>query len=77
MADETSRRHFSDLDGMRGVLALVVMLYHFGLNSMLNRLVPVGQVYWDLCVDFFFVLSGNHQGSIDKFDVDLVGLEVS
>jgi len=58
MAGAPDRRHFSDLDGMRGLLALVVMLYHFGLNSMLNRVVPVGQPYWDLCVDFFFVLSG-------------------
>ena len=28
-------------------------------------------------VGFFSVFSGNHQRSIDKFDVDLVGLEIS
>jgi hypothetical protein len=37
-------------------------------NATINVAVLVG---------FFFVLSGNHQGSIDKFDVDLVGLEFS
>ncbi len=58
MAGDPTRRHFTDLDGMRGLLALVVMLYHFGLNTVLNKIVPVGQVHWDLCVDFFFALSG-------------------
>ncbi|MEO5705583.1 MAG: acyltransferase [Alteraurantiacibacter sp.] len=58
MAADPTRRHFTDLDGMRGLLALVVMLYHFGSNTVLNRFVPVGQVHWDLCVDFFFALSG-------------------
>src|SRR4051812_11587578 len=52
--------HFTELDGIRGVLATTVMLYHFGLNTFLDC-VSGGWLQgglWDLCVDFFFVLSG-------------------
>lgn len=52
--------HFTDLDGMRGILACTVMLFHLGLNGAIARathgLVPAGA--WNLCVDFFFILSG-------------------
>ncbi|WP_457311528.1 acyltransferase family protein [Sphingomonas sp. UYAg733] len=52
--------HFHDLDGMRGVLAILVMLFHLGSDGVLksasggyfrHSLTP-------LCVDFFFILSG-------------------
>jgi exopolysaccharide production protein ExoZ len=45
---------------MRGALACTVMFYHYGLNTVLERL--TGGVLrdgaWELCVDFFFILSG-------------------
>lgn len=52
--------HFLDLDGMRGVLATTVMLYHFGLDSLIAKLTHGGvhNGAWGLCVDFFFTLSG-------------------
>lgn len=52
--------HFSDLDGMRGVLAVVVMLHHYGLNSIVNAFTQglISQGVWALSVDFFFILSG-------------------
>ena len=30
--------HFTDLDGIRGLLALTVMLNHFGLNTIIQQL---------------------------------------
>ena len=52
--------HFTDLDGMRGVLACMIMFFHLGLNGMILRithgLLPGG--LWTLSVDFFFILSG-------------------
>lgn len=55
-----NREHYTDLDGVRGLLACVVMLYHFGLNSILatatRGLLVDG--HWGLAVDFFFILSG-------------------
>jgi exopolysaccharide production protein ExoZ len=60
MARARAAGHFTDLDGMRGLLALTVMLFHLGLNGLVARLtgglVPIG--LWTLCVDFFFFLSG-------------------
>lgn len=60
---ELSRRvdgHFTELDGMRGVLSVAVMLFHFGLSPAIARasfgLLPRSN--WGLCVDFFFLLSG-------------------
>lgn len=56
----TLKKQFTDLDGMRGMLACVVMAFHFGLNGILQKLsggIIEGGV-WELCVDFFFVLSG-------------------
>lgn len=52
------RNHFGDLDGMRGLLAVVVMLYHYGLNSILGRLLGAAPYGWGAAVDVFFVLSG-------------------
>jgi peptidoglycan/LPS O-acetylase OafA/YrhL len=54
------RSRFTELDGMRGLLAVLVMLYHLGLNSQLARWTGgwLQASQWQLCVDFFFVLSG-------------------
>jgi peptidoglycan/LPS O-acetylase OafA/YrhL len=52
--------HFRELDGMRGVLAVTVMLFHFGLSTLIQR-VSFGTLPrsdWGLCVDFFFLLNG-------------------
>lgn len=50
--------HFTDLDGVRGVLAVTVMCFHFGLNSILDKITGISDANWGGCVDFFFVLSG-------------------
>ncbi|GAA0280588.1 hypothetical protein GCM10009127_22220 [Alteraurantiacibacter aestuarii] len=52
--------HYRDLDGLRGILSVTVMLYHFGLNTVLSRITGglIADAPWALCVDFFFVLSG-------------------
>jgi peptidoglycan/LPS O-acetylase OafA/YrhL len=52
--------HFTDLDGLRGLLALSVVLLHYGINSAVQRLSHghlVGFTF-QLSVDFFFILSG-------------------
>lgn len=51
---------FSDLDGVRGTLAIVVMLYHFGLDTIVERITLglVPRAPWGACVDLFFLLSG-------------------
>jgi peptidoglycan/LPS O-acetylase OafA/YrhL len=45
---------------MRGVLACAVMLFHFGLNTLIAKLTGerVHDGRWGLSVDFFFLLSG-------------------
>jgi len=54
------RIHFSELDGIRGILSLVILFFHIGLNPLVGLitmgLVPKGR--YDLAVDFFFILSG-------------------
>lgn len=52
--------HFHDLDGIRGILALTVMVDHYGLRTVLNETLPglVVRPPFPLIVDFFFVLSG-------------------
>ena len=50
--------HFYDLDGVRGILAIVVMLYHYGLDTFIGSILGINDAVWDICVDFFFVLSG-------------------
>jgi peptidoglycan/LPS O-acetylase OafA/YrhL len=54
------KEHYRELDGMRGTLACVVMLFHLGLNTVMERathgVFRIGA--WGLCVDFFFALSG-------------------
>ncbi len=48
--------HFAALDSLRGVCAVIVVIFHFPLSGILNRLAVV-QNGW-IFVDFFFVLSG-------------------
>lgn len=45
---------------MRGTLACVVMVFHFGLTTLIGRLTSgmVQNGAWGLSVDFFFILSG-------------------
>lgn len=50
--------HFAALDGMRGVLALGVVLLHLGFNSFIQRWFGWPGIAFDLAVDVFFVLSG-------------------
>lgn len=54
------KMHFSELDGIRGLLCLMVLFYHWGLNTLLERLSSgyLGGGRWELAVDFFFSLSG-------------------
>lgn len=47
---------FDVLDALRGICAIMVVLYHFSSNGYIARL-PVVQNGW-LFVDYFFVLSG-------------------
>lgn len=52
-----TKRHFDILDGLRGVAALAVVLFHFmeiAISSYTNN--PIAHTY--LAVDFFFCLSG-------------------
>lgn len=52
--------HFTELDGIRGLLSIVILLFHLGLNPLIGRLtsgwIPEGR--YELAVDFFFILSG-------------------
>jgi peptidoglycan/LPS O-acetylase OafA/YrhL len=53
-------QYFTDLDGMRGVLACTVMLYHLGLDTIVRRFTAglIERGLWGASVDFFFLLSG-------------------
>ena len=57
-ADADLPRHFAALDGMRGVLALGIVLLHLGFNSFTQRTFGWPGVALDLAVDVFFILSG-------------------
>lgn len=55
-----TQRHFRELDGIRGLLAVTVVAFHYGLGTAIARF-TAGAVTggaWQLCVDVFFVLSG-------------------
>jgi len=53
-------KHFTDLDGLRGLLALAIVLLHYGANVIVQRASGgfLPGVLFQLAVDFFFVLSG-------------------
>ena len=47
------------LDAIRGILAVIVLLYHWGLDKLVNKIVPtLGGGEWGMAVDYFFILSG-------------------
>ncbi len=47
------------MDTIRAVLSVVVLLYHWGLATLIARLIPgLTGGKWGLAVDYFFVLSG-------------------
>jgi hypothetical protein len=50
---EKNKMHFSELDGIRGLLCLIVLFYHWGLNTLLERLTSgyLGAGRWELAVD--------------------------
>ena len=52
------RRHIHELDGIRGLLAFGVVLLHFGINGMIQRLTGWPGMTLSLAVDVFFLLSG-------------------
>jgi peptidoglycan/LPS O-acetylase OafA/YrhL len=54
----SSKPHFEVLDGLRGIAAIMVLIYHiFETYSIINKTpLLVGHAY--LAVDFFFALSG-------------------
>jgi peptidoglycan/LPS O-acetylase OafA/YrhL len=60
-APKASRlRRMPDLDGIRGILALCVVLLHFGVNSFLQRALgyePANFPAWIVAWDFFLPLS--------------------
>src|ERR1700683_2829054 len=49
----TGETRYYVLDGMRGIAAIAVMIYHFSLDTGSVFLINA-----DLAVDFFFILSG-------------------
>ena len=52
------RRHYHELDGIRGLLAFAVVLLHFGINGLIERLTGWPGMVLSLSVDVFFLLSG-------------------
>jgi len=52
------KQHWHNLDGLRGVLALLVTLLHFGASSFLKRRLGIPPLPLGLAVDVFFLLSG-------------------
>ena len=51
-------QHWRELDGLRGVLAMYVVLLHFGISSFAHRLLNWPMMPLGLAVDVFFILSG-------------------
>ena len=54
------KSHFTELDGTRGILSLVILLFHLGLNTLIGKLSfgVITEGRYELAVDFFFILSG-------------------
>ena len=70
--NQTSKPHYEILDGLRGVAAVLVMLYHIGEGFATS---PVDQSvnHGYLAVDLFFILSGFVIGYAydDRWDIGL------
>jgi len=54
MGTASQRTHFTVLDGLRGIAAIVVVFYHLANTTGIENYIPHGH----LAVDFFFSLSG-------------------
>ena len=53
------RNRFYALDGMRGIAAIVVMIYHYDIGALLVSYAPTFSFYYSyVAVDLFFLLSG-------------------
>jgi peptidoglycan/LPS O-acetylase OafA/YrhL len=52
----STKKHFEILDGLRGIAALAVVIFHFMEMFIPNPENPIAHAY--LAVDFFFCLSG-------------------
>ncbi len=62
--NDNSTRHFSSLDGLRGVAALMVVLYHlFEAVAFAGGKAEQDLYHGYLAVDFFFILSGFVMGN--------------
>jgi len=57
--EKTSRR-ILELEGIRGLPALTIVLYHFGLTSLVAATTGgfIKTSYWGNAVDVFFIISG-------------------
>ena len=53
-----SKQHYEILDGLRGVAALIVVIYHLGETYASSSAGVVFPNHGYLAVDFFFMLSG-------------------
>ena len=56
----TKNSFYSELDGIRGILCLVILFYHWGLNTIIKKISfeYIDSSDWGIAVDFFFLLSG-------------------
>ena len=53
-------RSYTEIEGMRGILAVIIVLYHFGLESLVSQVSSglISESYWGNAVDYFFIISG-------------------
>ncbi len=52
------QQHWAELDGLRGILALGIVVFHYGFNSLAMRVAGWRGIEFELAVDVFFLLSG-------------------
>jgi peptidoglycan/LPS O-acetylase OafA/YrhL len=73
-SNSTRAAHFTDLDGLRGLLALSVVFLHFGINAGVQHAThgAFPGFLLQLSVDFFFVLSGFVLAHSTRDGVDLM-----
>ncbi|WP_339767096.1 acyltransferase [uncultured Pseudosulfitobacter sp.] len=53
-------QRFTEIEGIRGILAFIIVLYHYGLNTIVLKISGgiIENSHWGNAVDFFFVISG-------------------